>query len=435
MLVAAGFTILLIIAVNLAWWLFYDRTEQLLDQQLSRRLQAVAGTAAAQLSPEQIGTLIDDDFTAYTRTLDLLESARQADSLSELFVLDPGYRVLVSTAFDADSVYFLAPLNGPYIDSVFFADHPRALTTPSYRTGKLYLKTAFAPLFDPDGTVAAVLGVEANVDYFDALSDLRRNLWYSTIISVVAGLLFGLLFILTQKRLNSMQQRLVMNETHAYLGRMVAVVAHEIRNPLMIIRASAERLRKKTDSEEAGFVVEEVDRLNGLVNGYLDFARGDDRDFLDGSPEPMDLIPFIANVKKHLEDKFGPGTIEWIEPSTEKSISFQGHPGALRQVLLNLLINGAEACLEAGKPIRLGLTGATDGDRIKLEISDRGPGLSKKDLKLIGDPFYTTKQHGSGLGLFLSRKIVEQMGGSIDIDSQPDHGTTVTLNLPKRGNG
>jgi membrane-bound ClpP family serine protease len=81
------------------------------------------------------------------------------------------------------------------------------------------------------------------------------------------------LFLWGQRRINAAEEKLFLGETHAHLGRMVAVVAHELRNPLMIIRGSAERLVKKTDAPEAGYVVEEIDRLNQIVTGYLDFAR------------------------------------------------------------------------------------------------------------------------------------------------------------------
>ena len=397
-------------------------------------LVAVAGAASAPITPEIVDKLKADDFDAYFETVDLLERARQADSLSELFILDPDFRYLATTDFEADSFYFLAALNGPYIDSVLFGEEERAIATPSYPTGDLFLKSAFAPLFDPEGRIAAVIGVEANVDYFDSLGDLKQNLYYSTAISLAGGVLFGLLFLIVQRRLGSLQRQLVMNETHAYLGRMVAVVAHEVRNPLMIIRASAERIGKKHQAPESEFIVEEIDRLNNLVTGYLDFARGSEDSYVAGKSETVDLAGFVGNIKRHIQDKLAGTEIQWTDTPIPPGTSFDTHTSALRQVVLNLLINAAEACQSAKLPVKLGLEISDKPDKLVLTVSDEGPGMAKSQLRQVGDPFFTTKQKGSGLGLFLSRKIVVQMGGSMDIDSKPGEGTKIALTLPRKVN-
>ena len=98
---------------------------------------------------------------------------------------------------------------------------------------------------------------------------------------------------------------------------------------------------------------------------------------------------------------------------------------------MNLLINGAEACLEVEKPVKLGLASALKSDRVEIKITDFGRGLSKKDMKKVFSPFYTTKQSGSGLGLYLSRKIIDEMGGELKIESEPGVKTEVIIKLPK----
>ena len=196
LLAVAVFTIVLIALVNLAWWVYYDRTAQMMDQQLGRRLTAVAGSAAVSVRPGMVENLLADDLNAFVEISRTLEAVRQTDSLAELFVLDQNFQIWATTSLEDDSLYFLADLNGHYIDSIFFALEPAALATASYKTGDIYLKSAFAPLFDSTGFVVAVLGVEASVDYFDALTDLKSNLWYSTLLSLGAGLIFGLIFLL-----------------------------------------------------------------------------------------------------------------------------------------------------------------------------------------------------------------------------------------------
>jgi signal transduction histidine kinase len=93
-------------------------------------------------------------------------------------------------------------------------------------------------------------------------------------------------------------------------------------------------------------------------------------------------------------------------------------------VIFNLLINGADACRDAGKPIVLGVTAMKTGGKIQIVIADRGPGLSRSQLQKVFDPFYTTRTHGSGLGLYLSRKLVTDMGGRLEINSSEARGET-----------
>ena len=428
----ALFTVVLLLLVNLAWWLFYERTEALLAQQLSRRLAAVVKITSIGLAPEVVQSLAAGDMGRYVETLEILMRAREADSLADIFILDDNYRYLASSSLEVDSVYFLAGLNGPYIDSLFFGLADEAVVTPSYRTGQVYLKSAFAPLYDSLGSVAAVLGAEASADYFDALADLKHNLYYSSGLSLAGGILFAALFLLVQRRLNRAEQRLFLSETHAYLGRMVAVVAHEVRNPLMIVRASAERMAKKHETPECEFIVEEVDRLNQIVSGYLDFAGGSRGTFLRSEKaDSIVLRDLYLGIRKHLQDKYPDQHVEWLSGKLEDDLSFHGYRRSLRQVLLNLLINSADACLAASKPIVVGLFAKNRGDNITLTVADHGPGMNRKDIKRAFDPFYTTRQSGSGLGLYLSRKLVEEMGGAMDIGSRVGGGTEVVIVLPR----
>jgi signal transduction histidine kinase len=226
-----------------------------------------------------------------------------------------------------------------------------------------------------------------------------------------------------------------LNQTHAHMGRMVAVVAHEIKNPLQIIRASAERVRKKTGAEEAGFIVEETDRLNGIVSGYLDFAKGDASLVASEPVTTFDLAELLAGVKKHLADHCAPAIIEWehngVLPNSPAGIMMTGHARSLRQILLNLLLNGAEACQAAGRPIRLGLSPAQKDSKVRLAITDYGVGMSPAELKRVFSPFVTTKLSGSGLGLYLTRKLVADMEGTIQITSRKGEWTKVELEFPR----
>ncbi|MFC1475300.1 sensor histidine kinase [Candidatus Zixiibacteriota bacterium] len=432
-LVAVGlFTIVLTILINLSWWLFYNNTQRLLDDQLSRRLASIARTTHSRITPLQVSRLVNDDLSSYYEIIEILEQVRSIDSLSELFILNSEARYLATTSMDNDSLYVLRELNRNYIDSLLFSEESNPLVTPAHQTGEFYLKTAFIPLVDTGYFTAAILGVEASVDYSAVLSDLRQNLNYSTGLSLVLGLLFGVIFLFYQRQVSRVEGRLYLNETHAFLGRMVAVVSHEIKNPLMIIRAAAERLKKQNESDESRYVIEEVDRLNQIVTGYLDFAKtgGDRKSYLNHeSPEAINLDTLFKNLHQHLSEKYQNQKIIWISKSSPLQINLISYPRALRQILLNLLINGCEACLTANRPISVGLEAENLGKMVRISVIDNGQGMSKREMDKIGTPFYTTRQNGSGLGFYLCRELVDEMNGKFNINSTPGKGTTITLEL------
>ena len=195
------FTCLLIVIVNLTWWLFYAKTEVSFEEQLSRRLGSLVTLGASGFDTETVSALANGYLIAYEKALDKIEQIKAADSLSEVFILDADYNYLVTTSPEEDSIYYLISLNREAIDSVFFniENNYFSSVSASYLTDDFILKSAFAPLYDSSGHVILVLGIEADVDYADDLLSLRRSLYISTVVSVGIGLLFGIIFFLIQK--------------------------------------------------------------------------------------------------------------------------------------------------------------------------------------------------------------------------------------------
>ncbi len=425
------FTGLVIVLVNLAWWIFYQRTAEMLADQLERRLVVTTEAARLLIAERNLDALTNDDFDSYLDLYGQLEWLRASDSLSELFLLAEDYSYLLTTLTTGDSVYFLADIHRPLIDSFWFGLIDDAvIVSRSYETGGVILRSAFAPVYDTVGLTAAVVGVEASVDYFDDLGRLRTNLYAATGLSVVAGLILALIFFWLQRRINAAEQVAFLGETHAYLGRMVAVVAHELKNPLMIMRASAERLKRKTEQPEADYLLEEVDRLNDLVSGYLSFAKAEGSYLAGETPSQFDLIDLLRALRTGLAERVVPTTVDWTNDLPEQPMVVAGYRRALRQVILNLLINAAEA--SSGKTIVLGLDCERTGDRVAIRIRDHGHGMTPQQVRDAFEPFVTSKTTGSGLGLFLTKKIVEEIGGTIDLSSQPQRGTEVTVTIPSR---
>ena len=220
------------------------------------------------------------------------------------------------------------------------------------------------------------------------------------------------------------------SERLAALGQLSAGLAHEIRNPLSTIKTSAEMLRKSVDAdsavahEMAGYISTEVDRTNALVTRFLDFARP-----LALHLEKTDLAAVIDRAVTEVEKHTPP-----FEVTIYKNYSPEIPPLLLdgqlmERVLYNLLLNAAQA-----SPARGSVTVKTRqlGDTVEIAVIDRGAGIDPKDLETIFNPFFTTKLGGVGLGLAIVSKIVDEHGGTIAVESEPDSGSVFRIFLPLR---
>jgi signal transduction histidine kinase len=217
------------------------------------------------------------------------------------------------------------------------------------------------------------------------------------------------------------------------LGRLSTVVAHEIRNPLMIIKAALRGLRRdNVPPVELRAAVtdidEEIARLNRIVAEVLDFARP-----IKFELGPIDLNALCEDAVRAsaTEPKVVPVTRRF-DPSLDRVVT-DGE--RLRLTLVNILTNArlavtARGDLPAGSdPITIA-TSRRSETRVLIEVIDRGAGIAPEDLPRIFDPFFTTRRTGTGLGLAISRNIIEGLGGTIAVSSRPGEGTTVRIELP-----
>jgi signal transduction histidine kinase len=214
----------------------------------------------------------------------------------------------------------------------------------------------------------------------------------------------------------------------AALGQLAAGLAHELRNPLGTIRASAEMLTRSVASENevarevAGFIAEEVDRTNSLVTRFLDFVR------------PLQLRPAAADLAQVLDRSVAMVDREAAarEVTIYKNYSpdippFPLDAELMERVFYNLLVNAAQATAPGGavtvktRPV---------ADNAEISVIDRGEGIEPKLLDTIFNPFFTTKADGVGLGLAICSKIVDQHGGKITVESERGKGTVFRVYLP-----
>jgi signal transduction histidine kinase len=223
------------------------------------------------------------------------------------------------------------------------------------------------------------------------------------------------------------QREMAQKERLTALGRLSTVIAHEIRNPLMIIKASLHTLSQPdldptTVREALHDIDEEVDRLNGIVNEVLDFARPIRFDFA-----PADLNAVCRDAAS-AAGAAGPGTeitvnlAPDLQPITTDS-------ARLRMALVNVLVN-ARHSVNGGAGPGVTITTGVSAAGVMLVIADRGAGIESDALGQIFDPYFTTKRGGTGLGLPIAKNIIEGLGGSIAISSTPGRGTEVRIELP-----
>ena len=232
--------------------------------------------------------------------------------------------------------------------------------------------------------------------------------------------------------LDRFQREAAQRERLSSLGRLSTVVAHEVRNPLMIIKSAVRTLRRQPSpevAEIAASIDEEVSRLNRVVTGVLDFARPIRFDLA-----PADLVEICRDAANAV--KAGPEAVPIAFIPPEATLPFVTDAERLRAVLVNLLSNAQQAVRARGgraEPGAIRLSASrTDTGGWRIEVTDRGAGIPAEDLPRLFEPFFTTKKTGSGLGLPLSRNIVEGLGGSLVIGSTVGVGTTARIDLPDR---
>ncbi len=427
--VGAYVGILTVVAGGL--WLLYVGARQHLDDALGARLLGVATSAVYLVDGDRI---LDWSFDPEP-DLDLvwlasrLEQIRRENDLAEITLCDADGFVLAaaSTRVDRRQLNVYWDLDRA---AAALARTGTAAATRLYRVGPLYQKSAHAPVLDRHGVVVGVLTVDGNPDFFGALAALRRGAAV-TMGAVLGGLaLLGLLLWRNQRALEAARTRLLQQENLASMGRMTAGIAHEIRNPLGIIRGAGQHLervlrRHGIEDETASFIPGEVDRLDRILSSYLALGTDGEPDLAD-----LDLAPLVRRTARLVEPEFAGASVTVAVAEPLPTAPVRADPHRLQQILLNLLLNARDA-MPAGGEVVLAI-GQTH-DRWRLTVMDTGPGLGDADPEQLFAPFYSGKARGGGLGLTVSRRLAEQHGGALTLRNRSDgRGCQATLELPRR---
>jgi signal transduction histidine kinase len=300
----------------------------------------------------------------------------------------------------------------------------------------------FAPLRweEPLGRITdPVLGVVEVVQ--DLSEDYQTIFRIQILVVITCTVLMGALFVVlifvvkrgeaiigkrAEERLR-LKEQLSRAERLSAIGEMAAGISHEIRNPLGIIRSSAELLKKKVAKIDPAnalpdIIVEEATRLNGIITDYINFAR------------PRNPKLSLCRVEDIIEKNitFLSAQLDAGRYAIEKSCQnplpdVMADATLLHQSFLNIFINAMQAMPGGG---RIGVAIRAEGGRVIINIDDDGQGIHADVIDKIWDPFFTTKDKGTGLGLGIVKNIVEAHGGSIRVANRETHGARVTIELP-----
>lgn len=456
-----------LLVLTLGGFLLFRLARGVLEEQLGASLSTVAAATAAQLKVERLEALTPEDAEGEgSRTWRSLHA-----QLSEVQQAAGVRRVL---AFDREQKAWLDVGGGlppraevpellrdkAELARVFAGERVASQVLFEGRDGQLY-KSGYAPLKRADGSVAGAVAVEGSAAFFGPLTSLANafaTLLLATMLALAAAALFS------ARTLSRPLERLVEGALRIGRGDLSTKVPEEPTREIGILSRELEAMRQALESRDRqlklmlGGVAHEVKNPLGgieLFSGLLD------EELAGASPDPAEARSHVARIRRELdylkrivedflafarEQKLASATFDakgWVEGAAAhlageaqgKGVTLTseaapaplfGDESLLTSALVNLVKNAVQASA-TGKPVRV--VGRVEGARYAVEVLDEGPGVPADAQARVFEPFFTTREKGTGLGLPLARKLVEAHGGTLTLRSQPG-ATCFRLEVP-----
>jgi signal transduction histidine kinase len=458
-----------LVALGGLGFLAHQVARRSLEDELGRRLETTAAAVAIMVLPEQVRDLRpgDEASLTYANVSRKLLLARERFGVRRVAIVagdltgrgdTDGRLGLGAEAYElgADRAEIARARGGRAVASRLFIGHDGL----PYQRG-------YAPIGSPPGDAAGFAVVEASADYFLALAAFRRWLFTASAIAV-GGVLVVIVFIARRitgpiARLAGAAEQIgrgqlataVPIETRDELGflaatldemraalqtrderlqMMLAGIAHEVRNPLGGLELYAGLLREALGGQperlqEVARIEREVGYLKTVVSEFLDYARRPPLELGD-----LRLRPLFEEVRELVRDG-GAGGPEVVVTTADRDLTVRADAGQLRRALLNLARNAIAAASgppgAGGTPRRVILAGRPVADgKVRIEVTDSGPGVPAALREKIFTPFFTTREKGTGLGLAFVREIVRDHGAEVSISDAPGGGACFQFDLP-----
>jgi len=465
----ALFYLLVILVIVLVFGtLFFSTAKTHLEGEIGQKLKDIASIAAKNAPPERLELIKpgDDQTRMVLRLKEKLNEIREATGVEKVFIFRPDGTSIVdpSPKYAIGSTNVLSHFEQSFLGEL---QRGRPVNTVSYRSAshQFYI-SAYAPILDRDGRLCAIVGVDAGTKEIEVIEQMRIRLYWIAGLSACFAFLFALLLTRTlakpirdmaetaehigdgdyaarvaipwigelevlARSINKMAQQVQTRDGR--LKEMSANVAHEIRNPLnslkLLLAVLSEDLQEQkvtTSQKTIETLNYEIGKLNRFLTEFLTYSRP--VTLVRGETNPLDLAAQTVEMAAAMaEDR---NVTVSLRPETDLPL-IRVDRDRLEQSLLNILLNAIEAC-DAGGRVRMTIRALPDWRSVDFVVEDSGKGIVEADLLRIFDPFYTTKDSGTGLGLANAEKIVRDHGGVILAENIPGGGARLTIRLPVR---
>ena len=402
----------LLVAINALVYSLYRSEVRAVTGTLDDRLVALGVTSASWLASAG-----DSDA--------LLEVLVRENRLEDAYTVDGTLRVTAGVRTRAGQPLNLLRVDEPRLTAAF---EGRPSVGDGYSIANATVTAAYFPV--RRAGVPLVLAIEAGTEYHAPAARLRRTYLVAVGLTGLAAGVFAVSLLLALRALERARLAHGRAERLAAVGQMAAMVAHEVRNPLGILRGQIELARERLgpatpprEQERFAEMLAEVDRLNRLTEELLGLTRDVELETRD-----VELGALVATVADEVR-LIAPKAEIIAELVTPGSLTVRADPAKLRQAILNLALNATQI---GGAGVRLTIDAAADGDRARISVTDDGPGIPAKLAASLFEPFVTTRPGGSGLGLAAARRVVEHHGGSLVLESRPGaRGARFSIYLPR----
>jgi signal transduction histidine kinase len=388
----------------------YHTAVNALDRSLEERLRGAGESTAAVLAGSQPDP-------------ERLRAIMRANALDAVYVVDRRLRVVADATGPSGRRADLLRLD---VGGVEAALSGAASVAPSYTFGALTVMTGYFPAAAPDGS-PFVLVLEAGKAFVAPHARVARARNVAVALSVLSALGLALMVGRWTRAERHRREAAAIAARGQALSRVAAMAAHEIRNPLGVIRGTVDLMRERSaaklterDRRDLDGIAAEVERLRRLTQDLVDLAA--DRPL---AREPTSIAELLDESARATEVGFPQVRVRCdITPLPE----VQADPARLRQVFANLLTNAAQAQREG--EIRVHAEG--DRDSVRVVVSDDGPGIPDDVRENLFDLYFTTKSNGTGLGLAIARRLVERHGGTLVHLRDKAPGASFQVTLPTK---
>lgn len=401
----------------------YHGASSSLSEALHRRLHDAAGSAAGALS------FLDRSGENREEMNRILWRTRESDRFDDAILINSEFEIVAGRAETSGGAVpcSLFTANPSLVREVFEGEGVREerVTLLGDEYHRIYY-----PVEDPAG-LWSVLCIDSFNTVSAGLSNLEAPFYTGLAVIIATTFVMTLALILVMKILERARKNSLRMARLATAGTLSASIAHEVKNPLGIILANAQLLKRKDNlddrtRESLEDIEEEVHRASEQIDSFLDMTRKTPL-----KKESRDLGELVGSSSRLLEVRAGSSGVTLEMDIPESPIEVEIDARKFKQAYVNLVLNAVEAIEEKGEggKVRVKLD-KTSGGEVRLSVSDDGPGIGPDELKTVFEPFFSTKETGTGLGLPAAKQVAEDHGGRIEIKSSSLSGTEVIITVP-----